>query len=272
MAPFGASDLVSPMDDQPNALYADPSIYDILHATGTSGEVDALERIEACFCAGAPKVWLEPACGSGRYLRVAAKRGRRVIGFDLAADMIEYARQRAHNAGTADLHQLFVGDMRHFASEVEPGSVGLAFNPINTIRHLETDEDLLAHFEQVARTLDEAGVYAVGISLTSYEYEMPSEDVWSGKRGTCAVQQVINYLPPESKADRFEQIYSVLTVTRPSGEEQIVSSYKLRTYNESQWRQLIERSALRVLGVVDMEGMPDEPEEPGYAVWVLARR
>ncbi|GAB5496388.1 MAG: class I SAM-dependent methyltransferase [Phycisphaerales bacterium] len=263
---------MSLMDDQPNTLYADPSIYDILHASGTAAEVEALERTAACFCAGAPDVWLEPACGSGRYLRQAATRGKRVIGFDLEEHMIDYARQRAQKAGTAEQHQLFVGDMRSFASEVKPNSVGFAFNPINTIRHLESDEDLLAHFAQIASVLDDAGAYAVGISLTSYEYEMPSEDVWTGKRGTCEVQQVINYMPPESKNDRFEQIYSVLTVTRPSGEQQIVSNYRLRTYNESQWRGVIERSALRVLGVVDMEGMPDEPEEPGYAVWVLAKR
>ena len=34
-----------PMEPEPNALYADPSLYDILHASGTADDVDALERI-----------------------------------------------------------------------------------------------------------------------------------------------------------------------------------------------------------------------------------
>lgn len=256
------------MADDRNTLYADPSIYDILHASGTADDVDSLERIEACFCAGGPRVWLEPACGSGRYLRLAHSRGRRVIGFDLEEAMIAYARKRIKGPGA----QLFVGDMRRFAHEIEPASVGLAFNLINTIRHLETDADLLAHFAEVSRVLDPAGAYAVGISLSAYGLEMPSEDVWEGARGTCGVQQVINYLPPESATERTESIHSVLTVTRPSGEEQIVSTYGLRTYDEAQWRDVIERSALKVLGVVDMEGEPDEPEMPGYAIWVLGPR
>ncbi|MFI4871688.1 MAG: class I SAM-dependent methyltransferase [Phycisphaerales bacterium JB061] len=260
------------MEPEPNALYADPSIYDILHASGTADDVNALERIEACFCAGATGTWLEPACGSGRYLRLAVRRGKSVVGFDLEEHMIAYAKDIAERRNTTDQQQLFVADMRSFAEHIAPGSIGLAFNLINTIRHLETDEDLIQHFAEIAKCLDTNGVYAVGISLTAYGLEMPSEDVWTGKRGTCEVMQVINYLPPADESDRSEQIYSHLTVTRPSGEEHIPSSYTLRTYNESQWRDVIDRSALRVLGVVDMLGEPAEPEEPGYAIWVLAPR
>lgn len=260
------------MDSEPNPLYADPTIYDILHASGTADDVKTLEKIEACFCAGSKKVWLEPACGSGRYLRLAARHGKRVVGFDLESHMIDYAKERARKAETDDRQKLFVADMRSFADQIEPNSIGLAFNLINTIRHLESDVHMLEHFEQIARSLDECGVYAVGISLTAYGLEMPSEDVWTGKRGSCEVCQVINYLPPTESGDRSEQIYSHLTVTRPSGEEHIPSSYTLRTYNEKQWRDIIERSPLRVIGIVDQLGEPTEPEEPGYAIWVLAPR
>jgi SAM-dependent methyltransferase len=260
------------MEDEQNALYADPSIYDILHASGTADDVDALQRIEACFCAGAPNRWLEPACGSGRYLRLAVRRGKSVVGFDLEERMIVYAQESAERRETTDRQHLFVADMRSFADKVEPQSIGLAFNLINTIRHLETDHDLIEHFEQVGRCLDYCGVYAVGISLSAYGLEMPSEDVWTGKRGQCEVSQVINYIPPTDIKARSEQIYSHLTVTRPSGEEHIPSSYELRTYNEQQWRDAIEKSMLKVIGIVDQAGDPTEPEEPGYAIWVLALR
>jgi len=260
------------MEPEPNALYADPSLYDILHASGTADDVDALERIEACFCAGAKQAWLEPACGSGRYLRLAARRGKQVAGFDLEHSMIEYARERAKKAETADRQNLFVADMREFTDHIKPNSIGLAFNLINTIRHLENDEDVLTHFTEISACLDGCGVYAVGISLTAYGLEMPSEDVWTGKRGTCEVCQVINYIPPADAKDRAEQIYSHLTVTRPTGEEHIPSSYSLRTYNEHQWRDIVDSSVLRIIGVVDMSAEPTEPEEPGYAIWVLAPR
>ena len=33
---------------------------------------------------------------------------------------------------------------------LKPGSVDFAFNPVNTIRHLESDRAMLDHFEQMA--------------------------------------------------------------------------------------------------------------------------
>ncbi|MEO1718089.1 MAG: class I SAM-dependent methyltransferase, partial [Planctomycetota bacterium] len=89
-------------------LYTDASVYDILHGPGTAEDVDALEAIAAKHAAGAPDVWLEPACGSGRYLRVAAGRGHSVVGFDYEAGMVEYARERAERAGVADRSLFFV--------------------------------------------------------------------------------------------------------------------------------------------------------------------
>ena len=60
-------------------LYDDPAVYDILHTPGTAREIDVLEFIEAT-CGQPGGRWYEPACGTGRYLRVAAGRGRRVGG------------------------------------------------------------------------------------------------------------------------------------------------------------------------------------------------
>ena len=60
-------------------FYSDPAVYDILHAPGTAAEVDAHEKIERALMPGRLKkrrLWFEPACGSGRYLKVAAGRGR----------------------------------------------------------------------------------------------------------------------------------------------------------------------------------------------------
>lgn len=254
-------------------LYTDAAVYDILHGPGTAEDVDVLEAIAAKHAAGAPDVWLEPACGSGRYLRVASGRGHGVVGFDLEPGMIEYAEARAERAGMSDRSSYFVGDMRSFASDVEAGSIGLAFNLINTFRHLESDADALRHFEEMAAVLAPSGVYVVGISLTVYGLEPPSEDVWEGARGQCRVSQVVQYMPPtDADGDRMEQVYSHLTIERPRGEEHRPSHYALRAYDLEQWRALVAKSALREVAVVDQEGEPCEATAPGYSLWVLGRR
>jgi SAM-dependent methyltransferase len=262
--------------DETPSFYRDAAIYDILHGHGTAGDVDLVERVADRYAPGAPGLWLEPACGSGRCLRLAAARGRSVIGFDLEPGMIAYARRRAERLGLADRSTYFVGDMRDFALGRVPallraGSVGVAFNLINTIRHLPDDASMLAHLQQVARVLHRRGVYLVGLSLTAYGLEFPSEDVWSGARGRCRVTQVVNYEPATAR-QRVERVHSVLTVDRPSGSEHRVSGFGLRAYSPAQWLGLLARSALEVAAEIDETGASFESAPPGYSLWVLRRR
>ena len=258
-------------------LYQDPSIYDILHTPGTAAEVDGLERIASLHVHARGKAagtWLEPACGTARHLRLAAKRGYRSIGFDRDDAMIRYARRRMSAHTDA---RLTVADMTSFIDDgaCRPGEVGFAFNLINSIRHLMSDADLLAHLHQVADALARGGIYAVGLSTAAYGYEQPSEDVWTGARGPCRVTQIVQYEPAGSPgdhdpADRLERVISHLVIERPRGTEHADSTYELRTYSLSEWHSVIDRSAMTIAAVTDELGDPAPPAEAGYRVYLLA--
>lgn len=251
-------------------LYADPSVYDILQTPGTAAEVDAFERVEAAFAGGRPRradrLWYEPACGTGRYLRVARGRGRTVGGYDADPGMVAYAARRLGPA----VRRAAMADP--VVPGVRPGSVSFAFNPVNTIRHLPDDRAVLAHLAQVARLLAPGGLYVVGISLADYDRLEPEEDLWEAARGRCRVSQLVNYLPPEPGTGRArtETVISHLTVTRPSGVEHRDDRYDLRTWDERQWRRLLERSALRRLGSCDGGGRPLAGHRLPYQLEVLA--
>lgn len=259
--------------DARQGLYADPMIYDILHTPGTAREVSVLERIEALFAADstAPgRLWFEPACGTGRYLRVAAGRGRRVAGFDLDAGQVAYARRRVPGC--------FVADMRNFGTEAAAagfpaGCADFAFNPVNSIRHLADDCEMRAHLAQVAAILKPGAVYVVGISLTDYDWLLEDEDLWEGVRGRCRVSQLVNYLPPEPGTGRarLETVISHLTVTRPRGEEHFDDHYDLRTYSEEEWAALIAGSELERGGSFDAFGQPLGERSLPYQLEALRR-
>jgi SAM-dependent methyltransferase len=245
-------------------LYDDPALYDILHAPGTAAEIDVLERVERTH--GEPGgAWYEPACGTGRYLRVAAGRGRRVAGYDANPGMVAYARRR-------------LGRRVRRGTMTDPeapgglaGRVGLAFNLVNTVRHLAADRDLLAHFAQVAGLLRPGGLYVVGISLTDYATAQEEEDVWEAARGPCRVTQLVNYLPP-APGSRVETVVSHLLVRRPRGTEHHDDTYGLRTYDTRQWRRVLGRSALRRLASLDGHGDPLGDVQANYQLEVLAAR
>jgi SAM-dependent methyltransferase len=251
-------------------LYSDPEIYDILHAPGTSSEARGLERIGRRFVGRGPLTWLEPACGTGRYLRALAARGHRGVGFDLSGDMIAHARRAGRCAGVAGRLRFFRADMTDFASAVGPRRVDAAFNLINTIRHLGSDRAMLAHLREIRAVLRPGGVYLVGISLTAYGLEFPSEDVWIGSRAGVRVTQVVQFVPPLTDEQRRERAYSHLVISRRgAADEHRDSRYWLRCYSRVQWLALAERAGFEVAAVTDADGRDTPVRSYGYAVWVL---
>lgn len=256
----------------PASLYDDPLVYDVLHAPGTASDVAGLFRIERLYAdRNTPKVWLEPASGTGRYLLAAARRGRHTIGIDLSRRMCAFARRRAHDAGLADRCRFVAADMRKFQRHVRAKSVGLAFNLINSIRHLPSDAAMLDHLNQVARALAPGGIYVVGLSATAYGLESPSEDVWTGRRGSLSVTQVVQFEPP-SPGSRWEQVYSVLSISTGTSLRTAQSAYRLRTYSLDQWHALLARSPLHATHTVDERGNPLKPSQSGYALHILRHR
>ncbi len=255
--------------DHGGGLYLDPVLYDVVNTPETAREVDALQRAAKRFArrSGPGSVWLEPACGTGRYLRGLARRGCRVRGYDPLPGMLDYAARRLDRLD-AD-HRLVTADFT--APLMGLGRSDVAFCPVNSVRHLATDAAMLAHFEQIAANLATGGVYLVGIDLHHPDRE-PDEDVWQATRGSLSVQQVIQYLPPEGRT-RVETVIVEFVVTRPHGTEHSGYRYDLRTYTGRQWTDLVDRSALQRVAVCDANGRPtDGTARLPYQLEVLAPR
>lgn len=257
--------------------YDHPLWYDILHTPGTAAEVEGFVHIAKRFLRrpsarrGRPLRWLEPACGSGRYLRALAQRGAQPVGFDANPAMIEFARRSI--ARRSLRATLFTADLTHF--ELTPRA-DLAFCTINTLRHLPTDGAMIRHFEAVDRALHPGAVYIVGLGLHRSGVERESEDVWTGARGRCRVTQLIQYLPPPLRS-RKETVINQLLVETPTAEHHLSGSYALRTYTLAQWLALLARTNWRILAACDEAGgVIAGPDAEGlvsdYALWILARR
>jgi len=262
-------------EKHPAGLYADPALYDILYTPGTAVEVDALERIERRHTAHdlrRNRLWFEPACGTGRYLRVAAGRRRRVAGFDRDERQLDYARGRLD----CPARHLFVGDMVDFADAfgragLPTGRITFAFNPVNTLRHLTSDAAFTRHFEQMAMIMAPGGLYVVGLSLVDYSWLEPDEDTWAGVRGRCRVTQLVNYEPPEpgTARARRERVISHLTVSRPRGEDHFDDAYDLHCCDRAQWRRVLRRSPATWVASCDALGQPLIDPAPSYQLEVL---
>lgn len=254
----------------PSGFYDDPALYDTLHAPGTAEEVRdllAAARRHSPHALRNGAVWLEPACGSGRLLAPLARRGFKVVGFDLSQRMVDFAKARLPRGA-----RIFRADMTDFSRHVPPASIDFAFNPINTVRHLHSDRAMLAHFRSIARALKPGGAYALGVGLAAYGLETETEDVWTGRRRGTTVTQVVQYIPARGGRDRRERVLSHITVSRARRSSDFDVAYDLRTYSKDEWFKLLDRSALSIAAVCDERGEETPAVAPGYFVFILRRR
>jgi SAM-dependent methyltransferase len=257
-------------------LYDDPVVYDVLHTPGTAREVDALQKVAGRYRGAPPppRRWLEPACGTGRYLRVLARRGERAVGFDANPRMVADARRRLAPLSRRGLARVLQADMRSFVESLEGERFDVAFTLINSIRHLPSDAALDEHLASMAEALRPGGVYLVGLHLSDYGRESASMDRWFGRRGALAVEQKVGYAPPRTEeeiAAREEWVSSRIVVQRPSGTERWRSRYPLRCYDAVQWGQALARSPLALDDALDDSGRRVVPVPGRYAVFVLRR-
>lgn len=261
-------------------FYSLTELYDILHKPGTAKEVSGLERIARKFAPRAvadgerSPAWLEPACGTGRYLRVLSARGYRAIGFDQSGDMTAYAERSLRGAPRPV--RVFTAGMEDFEGGLGRVKIDFAFNLINTIRHLSSDRAMVEHLDAMARVMKRHAVYIVGISLTAYGREREDEDLWKGRRGSTEVTQIVQYIPPAAGsrgiAARTERVISHLVVRSGEQTRDITSAYTLRCYSLKQWMRVVEQSGLSIVTSIDERGNEHLARDGGYCVFVLAKK
>ena len=217
------------------SLYDHPSWYDALHAGGTASEADFLLALNRRHGTGGGE-WLEPACGTGRFLRLLPRRGIRVTGYDNHPRALAYARRRLP-AGASALK----GDMSAF---IRPGRFDLAFCPLGSFRHLLDERSARRHLESTRGSLRPGGVYVVGLDLVDYRFPEPGEDDWRARRGRLSVEDMVITLTPERETRR-ERVIHFLSV----GARLYTSEYDLRAYDFRQWRDLVASAGFAISAV-----------------------
>lgn len=240
------------------SFYADPALYDRLHASGTGDEVWLLDRLFEAHGAG-PKIALEPACGSGRYLAGLLRRGWAVEGYDLSRAMVAYARRRLARYGARAAVR--VGDMRTYRPSRR---FGLVFNLLSTFRHLMSDRDALAHLRRCAEALAPGGVVVLGLDLADYAHDAPDEETWR-ERGLTHVMMTL----PADRRRRRERVMNFVT---GRGRRLLQSHYDLRSYDARQMKALLAASPLEPAAAYGCDGRPAELGGPERALWLVLRR
>ncbi|MEM1225694.1 MAG: class I SAM-dependent methyltransferase [Planctomycetota bacterium] len=247
-------DHVTDLDVVDESIYDHPKYYDLVFGADVAAET---KFILGCCDAyllrgrGTPRSprFLEPACGTGRLLMSLLRRGHAAWGLDLNSKAVEFcnARMNRHDFG----ERAIVANMCDFRSGEFAGRSGwtptlrrasrpfcVAFNTINSFRHVATERDARRHFECMADVIRPGGLYLLGVHLTPTSVPPSETESWSARRGHLAINTHMWTIHRQS-SDRIERFGIRFDVHTPSRSFRINDELHLRSYTPKQMQSTI---------------------------------
>lgn len=219
--------------------YDTPLYYDIVYDANTELEAAFLEGMMKHHGKGRQKKSLrilEPACGSGRLLEAMAKRGHDVSGFDLNANMLDYAKSRLkQNKLTARLWQDRLENFKTPSTKL----YDLAHCLVCTFKYMLDEAEAVSHLKNVAGSLRQGGLYVLGLYLTNYSTQRPDHERWDCERDGVKVICNTHTWPPDRKT-RTENLRTRLKITHDGETWMQETLWQFRTYNRTELKRLLQ--------------------------------
>ena len=186
-------------------IYSLPRFYDIAFSWDVTSEVEFFISLFKKHVPFEVRHILEPACGTGRFLRSFPRYGYRITGYDRSQRMVAYAKRKVAESGYQNDARVFLDDM---VSANYPGAFDAAINSINSIGYLWSDKDVVSHFVNTGDSLKKNGIYIVHLSC-AYDSGLPeaeSGDSWSLERDGIHVKTTWRSEKDDPKTKRSHQI------------------------------------------------------------------
>ncbi|TWU58683.1 Tellurite resistance protein TehB [Rubripirellula tenax] len=218
------------------SIYDHPKYYDLVFNADCAAEVKFIVGCGTKHCTGKTNRLFEPACGTGRLLYSLAKRDYDVAGLDLNAKAVDFCNARFRKAGRPE--PAFVADMADFRVKRK---YDIAFNTINSFRHLGTEKASREHLVCMGEAVRVGGLYLLGVHLTPTDVPPSETESWSARRGHLAINTHM-WTNSRDKKTRIERFGIRFDVHSPTRSFRIVDELVLRSYTPRQMDRLIESS------------------------------
>lgn len=215
------------------SIYDHPKYYDLVFGSDCAAEIAFILGCGEQYASGDFERMFEPACGTGRLLFWLAKRGYDVAGLDLNPNAVEFCNARFRRHGFEE--SAFVADMSDFQVKQK---YDIAFNTINSFRHLPSESAARKHLQCVAQCVRPGGLYLLGVHLTPTEVAPSDTESWSARRGHLSINTHMWFKHRDTKK-RVERFGIRFDVHSPSRSFRINDELILRSYTRGQMNKLI---------------------------------
>jgi SAM-dependent methyltransferase len=231
-------------------------------------ECDLIEEIFRKFSPGRIRTILDLGCGTGNHAIPLAQRGYQVTGVDLAEDMLQQARAKAHFLPKEQISFLR-DDLRQLSLPHPFDAVLMMFAVLG---YSTTNEDVLAALKSVSRHLNPGGLFIC--------------DVWYGpavlRQKPEAKEKTIRTGESEisrnasGTLDIFRHVCEVRYRLRHWKDRQVLQEteekHVMRYFFPQELAFFLHQAGLESIHISDVEDLSQPPTEATWNVLVAARK
>ncbi|WP_404307654.1 class I SAM-dependent methyltransferase [Neorhodopirellula lusitana] len=235
------------------SIYDHPKYYDLVFGADVAAETRFILQCTDEYASpsrkGADEWFFEPACGTGRLIYALLRKGYPAFGLDLNPKAVAFCNQRLKRHGfdetaiVADMCDFQRSDFKGIlpASRRKDGPAKVAFNTINSFRHVGSEKESRQHLECMADMVRPGGIYLLGVHLTPTEAEPSDGEAWAARRGHLAINTQMWEISRDKKK-RLECFGICFDIHTPRDSFRISDVLRLRSYTPKQMNSLIAHS------------------------------
>jgi SAM-dependent methyltransferase len=234
-------------------------LYDELVPRDINGICDSVTEIAARYTPC--KDMLDLGCGTGRFTVALAKRGYKMIGMDITAEMLKIARI---NADKARMKMRFTkGDMRNFRLRKRTGIIWAR----GSIGDLLEVDDVKKAFRNIRNNLLKKGIFILDVRDRSFYLQKFRDGLRSenrsykrGKRHTT-----FNFSARLDKKTGIEKMTGEIKVDTGGSIRKFKIHHALRYYTRSGVTRLLKDAGFKILEINDGYAL-DKKEKPHLVI------
>jgi len=203
-----------------NELYNHPEYYEIAFSfRDIPAEVDLFERCFAMYSKTQVKSVLELGAGNSPHAEELVKRGYYYNGLEINQPMIDYSLKKAEKQNI-DIN-LIQADMTNFSLKEK---VDFAYTPLGSL-FVKNDKELTSHFDSVAQSLYEGGLYLLDWCI-EFSIKEGEETTWTTEEGNITVTTTVFWKPISLARQIFEE--NIILKVNDNGKQIEVSDKNIR--------------------------------------------
>jgi SAM-dependent methyltransferase len=220
--------------------------YDLAFMRDTEREIDFYIRCFQRYSDIEVKRVLEAACGPGLFLKMMAKEGYDVFGFDLNPAMVEYSKNRLKEYGISKADAA-VANMKYFKFE-EKFDAG--FVCINSLGYLKKDQDIISHFKSMNNALNKGAIYIVEISCKCEDIkaEKKVDETWRVEEDQVEIDLKWEIKSYDQKK-RLRNIDFQMFVNDNGNQIVVEEEHELRLWIFEEFREFARCGGFEIVGI-----------------------